>query len=384
MGRKPEWVERKWSKTEIDRAGRSLVELSPDDPVRQRAIEVVDNWRSCHSYPLQVIKMTLKRRAKKIDKNALIAQRLKRRPSIDIKLRDNPSMRLSAMQDIGGCRAVLQNVKQVERLVRRYKKFNAKSPKDRSRLDGSEVDYIKEPKLDGYRSVHLIFKFQSPSKNRQCFTGQRIEIQIRTRLQHLWATAVETAQVFTGQALKSKIKQASDEWLRFFALTSSLFALKEKSPQVPGTPETHEDLVKEIREVERREDIFRCLWGWNNTIRLLEGDTHPDADLFLLTLDPVKRTLSTIAYTADESDAAQKEYENQEKETESSPNTQVVLVAVEDLDALRRAYPNYYVDTSGFLNAVQSETNETVEEGQRRAEEQQEEQEEPPGLFDNE
>jgi len=289
------------------------------------------------------------------------------------------------MQDIGGCRAVLQNVKQVERLVRRYKKFNAKSPKDRSRLDGSEVDYIKEPKPDGYRSVHLIFKFQSPSKNRQCFNAQRIEIQIRTRLQHLWATAVETAQVFTGQALKSKVKNASDEWLRFFALTSSLFALKEKSPQVPGTPQKHEDLVKEIREVEQREDIFRCLWGWNNTIRLLEGDSHPDADLFLLTLDPIKRTLSTIAYTADESDAAQKEYEYQEKETESSPHTQVVLVAVEDLDALRRAYPNYYVDTSGFMGAVNAEIGIVpVEQLDKKEEEKDEkEQEQQPGLFED-
>lgn len=173
------WITRRFTKGDIDRAGNALVTLAQDDPAREAAITIVDNWRSCHAYPLQVIKMTLKRRAKRIDKTALIAQRLKRRPSIELKLRDNPNMKLSQMQDIGGCRAVLKSVKQVERLVREYKDYHAKSPKDRSSWDGSEAfDYIRHPKLDGYRSVHLIFRFQSSSSDRQCFNGQRIEIQI--------------------------------------------------------------------------------------------------------------------------------------------------------------------------------------------------------------
>jgi len=57
---------------------------------------VINNWRACHSYPLQAIKMTLLTRAKQIHSEALIAQRLKRLPSIAIKLKDNPNMHLSA------------------------------------------------------------------------------------------------------------------------------------------------------------------------------------------------------------------------------------------------------------------------------------------------
>jgi hypothetical protein len=120
------------------------VQLALDDLDRWEEIAVVDNWRSCHAYPLQVIKMTLLRRAKKIDPDALIAQRLKRRPSIEIKLRDNPAMQLSQMQDLGGCRAVLSSVSQVRKLVAKYKEFHSKSPKDRSDGDGSDdFDYIK-------------------------------------------------------------------------------------------------------------------------------------------------------------------------------------------------------------------------------------------------
>ena len=356
------WVTRSFSKGDIDRAGKSLVALAQDDPAREDAIAIVDNWRSCHAYPLQIIKMTLKNRARKIDKDALIAQRLKRRPSIELKLRDNPNMKLSQMQDIGGCRAVLKSAKQVQRLVRRYKKYDAKSPKDRSSWDGSEAfDYILHPKPDGYRSVHLIFRFQSPSADRKCFNGQRIEIQIRSKLQHLWATAVETAQVFTGQALKSKYKNATEEWIRFFSLTSSAFALRERCAPVPGTPDSRDELINELRRIMDSANIMNIVWGWNSTIHLLEerldAKKSPDAYVFLLALDPTQRSLIIKPFSRDKLEAAQAAYEEKEKETESDPNIQVVLVAVEDVDALRKAYPNYYADTSEFMAAIELEIN---------------------------
>jgi len=350
------WAARIFSKGRIDRAGRGLLELPPDDPRREAEVAVVDNWRACHAYPLQVIKMTLLNRAKKIDSGALIAQRLKRRPSIEIKLRDNPRMQLSQMQDLGGCRAVLTSVAQVRKLVEKYKEFHAKSPKDRSDWDGSDdFDYILTPKPDGYRSVHLVFRFCSPSAERAIYNGQRIEIQIRTKLQHLWATAVETAQIFTGQALKSKVKNASEDWLRFFALTSSAFALRERAPCVPGTPDNKTEIVRQLREIIGRTNIMSSLSDWNDTVHILEEKETPGARFYLLTLDSEKRTLRIDPFMAEEAVTSQKAYDKAEKDTEPNPNVQVVLVSVDDVDALRKAYPNYYVDTKSFMTAVERE-----------------------------
>lgn len=350
------WGSRIHSKGRIDRAGASLISLSQDDPSREAAIAVVDNWRSCHAYPLQVVKMTLLRRARKINAQALIAQRLKRRPSIEIKLRDNPNMKLSQMHDIGGCRAVMPTVGHVKKLVAKYKEFHAKSPKGRSDWDGSDdFDYISRPKPDGYRSVHLVFRFQSESEDRRVYNGQRIEIQIRSKIQHIWATAVEMAQLFTGQALKSKVKNASDDWLRFFALTSSAFALREKSPLVPGTPGTRAEIVLQLREILARTDIMRQLADWNDTVHLLEVKKAPGAHFYLLILDPDKRTLNLTQFRKEEAVEAQKAYDRAEKETENVPNTQVVLVSVDNFDALPKAYPNYYVDTKDFISAVEKE-----------------------------
>ncbi|MBU6438396.1 MAG: hypothetical protein KGQ77_12790, partial [Betaproteobacteria bacterium] len=63
------------------------------------------------------------------------------------------------------------------------------------------------------------------------FNNQKIEVQLRTRLQHAWATAVEIVDAFTGQALKSglKLNSGDPKWRRFFALMSSVIAIREKN-----------------------------------------------------------------------------------------------------------------------------------------------------------
>ena len=86
-------------------------------------------------------------------------------------------------------------------------------------------DYILSPKKSGYRSLHLIYKFKTDTPSKEVYNRypMLIELQFRTHLQHIWATALETIGLFTNQALKSG--QGSKEILRFFVLVSSLFAI---------------------------------------------------------------------------------------------------------------------------------------------------------------
>ena len=65
------------------------------------------------------------------------------------------------------------------------------------------VDYINHPREDtGYRGIHLIYRYRSDRKKR-AWNGRKIEVQLRTKLQHAWATAVETIGAFKNMALKS-------------------------------------------------------------------------------------------------------------------------------------------------------------------------------------
>lgn len=59
-----------------------------------------------------------------ISKNCIVAQRIKRFESIQSNLSREPSMKLSQMQDIGGCLAVMLNVAHVEALVQLYLEDN--------------------------------------------------------------------------------------------------------------------------------------------------------------------------------------------------------------------------------------------------------------------
>jgi hypothetical protein len=74
------------------------------------------------------------------------------------------------------------------------------------------------------------------------YNGLKVEIQIRTTLQHVWATAVETVGTFIQQALKSS--QGEAEWLRFFALMATHMALREGRQPVPGTPQNSNEIEK--------------------------------------------------------------------------------------------------------------------------------------------
>jgi len=109
-----------YSRKQVDRAGNVLINEKSSEKERTQALEVMNNWREIHKYPLHIFKKRLKESAEGIDKNALAVQRLKRLYSIVRKLKrygkESDSMKLSRMQDIAGCRAVLSDVKLARRL----------------------------------------------------------------------------------------------------------------------------------------------------------------------------------------------------------------------------------------------------------------------------
>ena len=207
-------VELKYSKSKVDKAGEILKEKGLSINEVNAALDVLSNWRAFHAIPLDTFAKILKSRVKKISKseNAIVAQRLKRTSSILLKLQTHKTMRLSAMQDIGGLRAIFDTVEEVYALVELYR--NSKTRYKLFSLD----DYVSRPKSDGYRSVHLVYQLQ---KSPSIF----IEIQVRSYLQHIWATAVEVFGTLKNSSFKSG--QGEKKWLEFFAYLSSTFSQKE-------------------------------------------------------------------------------------------------------------------------------------------------------------
>ncbi len=346
------WTSPRFPKGRVDWAGRVLSGSAEGD--LNTALEIINNWRSSHSYPLQALKMTLRMRAHSIDKKSVTVQRLKRLPSIAGKLVRNKNMHLSQMQDIGGCRAVVKDIRRVNKLVKLYAESSAKNPHVRAQFVKA-FDYITAPKIDGYRSVHLIYKYRTKSKRHRVWNGLRIEIQIRSKLQHAWATAVETVDAFTGRGLKVSGGTGTEkrDWGRFFALMSSAIACREGCNTVPDTPLNREELFEELGSFARQLKVVSTLSGWTFAMKSLAPKASPGDVLFLLMLDPEKYTYSWRGYKRSELKQAQRDYLDVEKTKEYSSTSLAVLVSADDINSVRTAYPNFYADTGAFLAALE-------------------------------
>jgi ppGpp synthetase/RelA/SpoT-type nucleotidyltranferase len=344
-----EWTKPQFSGTQRTKAGSALSR----DLETDADLVVIDNWRSSHALPLQTIKMMLKGRAKSVDQTAVVAQRLKRLPSIRSKLK-RETMRLQQMQDLGGCRAILKDLAAVNKLVKKFEESVGKNPKQqglrRHRLVDTK-DYIKNPKPDGYRGVHYVFEYQSSTPHLQCFAGHLIEVQIRTRLQHAWATAVEIVDTFTGQSLKAALRTniGDRDWRRLFVLISNVFATDERSPGVPGVPATFLELKRELRDLVVKTEVEHVLAGLSAAVSMV-GKQQQRAGAYILRLDVKERNITVMAFEREE--AAQLHLFEQERRFADDPTVQIVQVTVEKMQALQTAYPNYYLDTTMFLGAL--------------------------------
>lgn len=179
----------------------------------------------------------------------------------------------------------------------------------------------------------------------------RVEVQIRSALQHIWATAVETAGTFQREALKSN--KGSKHWRRFFSLMGTAFAAREGTAPVPNTP-TAAALKSELQKLVTDLQVVPRLTAYGHAIREIE-QTAAGARYYLLELLPGEvggsSTITITGFRARELETATKAYQKAEQAA-TGKGTDVVLVSVESLDALRRAYPSYFLDTSQFIDAV--------------------------------
>ena len=347
-----EWTKPKYRRVEVDTAGRrlaqflrgaSLGDFPPDE--WSKSIEIINNWRSAHAYPLNTFQATLRGKARKIDPNAIVAQRTKRLWSIWHKLDRFKTMHLSQMQDIAGVRAILGNAAQVQELVKNYE---ASSLRHSRKI----TDYIARPRSSGYRGVHLIWRYLSDKPGAQAFNGLQLEMQIRSSLQHTWATTVETMGTLTKQALKSSL--GDDNWLRFFALMGSVIAVKEGAPAVAETPKDPNELLAELRKYADRVNALNRLRTIGDALRQLDENVGEasQARYFLLELTP--DTIKITGFKTSEHQEAQSQYTDVEQRITADEASDAVLVSVDSIASLRRAYPNYFLDTSAFATLLET------------------------------
>ncbi len=337
-GQKEIWEVPKYSKSEINKAGSIIADPSSSREDRDTALFILNNWRAAHAYPLQVICSNLRLR----NPDAIVVQRLKRLDSITGKIERFPDMSLYRMQDLGGCRVIVDTIDQVYGAVKRYKSSRIRHILKR------EYDYIQNPKNSGYRSYHMVYQFYSDKKDTYN-KNMLIEIQFRTKLQHVWATAVEMMGIYTKSNLKSS--KGDKDVLRFFVLVSSVFAKMENMPICPSTSDDYNILISEIKQIDKKLNIVSRLSALSvainhtNANKKMEGKGY-----YVLILNYKDKLLRVRGFSSTQIELATKVY-NQIEAT-NNPDIDVVLVSATSFDSLKAAYPNYFTDISQFVDMM--------------------------------
>ena len=227
-----------YSKTKVNRAGRFVAEevqaaiqgerkVGDNRAELDEALQVIGWWRGQHVKPLSTVATNLFRYAAK-EGNPVIAQRLKRIPTIAGKLLRENGMQLSRMEGIGGVRDVLPTQDAAYGIARSLKR-NWTITRFR--------DYVANPKPDGYRALHLVNRYR----------GRLIEVQLRTARQDEWANAVEGA---TRRFPGLKFGGGPELLQRFLQSVSDFYAMLD------GSIALDVSRISEIEDLVAQADTF--------------------------------------------------------------------------------------------------------------------------------
>lgn len=335
-------------------ATKAGVLLSASDELDAVSLSTAQAWRVQHLEPTARCFEALTQCAKHFE-GAVVSYRLKRMTSILRKLqRRNSNFELGALDDIGGCRLIVGSVREV---------YEAAQILDDLLDHWKSKDYIAAPQRSGYRSYHAIYKVPVDG------ITYRIEVQIRTHLQHLWATGVEAVGEVYGLEYKSPDVRASLEGEeqqrdRFLMLSSHLFAREEGQPGVPDVAEDPAVVRGEIGAICESTHLVDDLRAARSGIlvKTVSDEKDEKNEYFLLCLSREIQFFGIAGFP--EFQAANAEYQRLEKETLRTDTgndvtiaepafDNVVLVKAESAEAIKSSYLNYSLGVDDFIRRVE-------------------------------
>lgn len=322
------------SKTKVDRAGLALAKNKYRDEDEYFELEeVFDEYRKAHLQPLSETTLELQHLLTNYGAQYYIAQRLKRKPQIIRKL-NRLSVRLTQLQDIGGCRIIVQKNADVDRL---YKYLQDKVKSQTVFTLDRTTDYRELGRDDtGYRSLHVILKRG----------GVHLELQIRSRIQHYWSESIERTSVIYGYHLKES--EGDSRVIGYFKNLSDVFyeieAGREPSLDKRLRVDELRGVCEEIIQQSDRhkvfdsyvnEDIIRTLTekesknpaGLNNWILVFDWNAGAFVSWDIVSRNPSDAVATYIEY---------------EKMFPVEAGYEVVLVGSSEVATVRQTHSHYF------------------------------------------
>ena len=334
----------KYSRNKLNNTGEVLISQTKDLIRYSEALTLVEDWRRIHQVPMHTLFESVADILNKAEISpAFSSQRLKRMTSIIGKLQHNPEMRLGGVQDIAGVRFVFEDISSLSEAAKILEESNLPDfTFERS------YNYVSSPKGSGYRSIHYVYKYHSDDEQTD---GLRVELQIRTRLQHDWATAVETAELISKSPLKANM--GDEGWLSFLKLVSAIFAKAENGVVLDRFRDyTEERYCKEYAAMDNEHHYLAQLDGLISAVSFV-GVNAFDQGYALLFTNFEQNQVYIKHYPEGSFAEANTIYSQMEGNLDSSKGA-VVLVSVRDMNELREAYSSYFMNARDFVASLHS------------------------------
>lgn len=338
-----------FSKKDVVRAGKALKDRLLWEADRkaeiQQIFEIANSWRASHAFPMHRMRAELHGRMSALKVKGFTAARLKQMSSIRGKLNRIDS-NLRQLQDLGGCRAIVPDIGNVRLLSA---EIIDKLPHTLKRQD----HYMNKPRDSGYRSHHIVFAFNPRDRTEAGYEGRLIELQIRSRLQHSWATAVEAVGLYRSENMKAG--EGDKDWLRLFELMSLEFAATENCEYAKDGSNSR---IAEIVELNDTLKAVGALDTMSIAVHQLDSIVHDRNHrprFCRIKYDQIKRKVD-VSYLSDPS-TIEGALESYVDDTSEAGKYSSVVVELDKIDNLKKAYPNYFGDVQLFRSSLEEVVN---------------------------
>ncbi|BEO93127.1 RelA/SpoT domain-containing protein [Fusobacterium nucleatum] len=326
-----------------------------------------DNFREAHNIIIKLFTIELKK--VNFSKQHLTASRNKRIETIISKLCRPEKPKLDRIHDIAGTRIIFENIKSLEDYIDILENTELVNFKEKINEDKNRYNYIKNPKSDGYRSIHKVFYYSSNipystlNEKRFNLENKKIELQLRTRLQHIWATTVEIYDIIN----KSNIKTGTHNKLE----TKEGLFFKKCSLVFEGIESNDVEKIKiNINEIFRDKDlveIYNRLKGIKNIKNIQLPKTLGSDEVFILITDLNKG--KTTFFTTDPIEKNDKQdtflinasYRRLEEKNTKGEYI-LLLLTLGDIKKLKNVYPNYFLNTNKFISILKKYKDKYIKE----------------------
>lgn len=326
-----------------------------------------DNFREAHNIIIKLFTIELKK--VNFSKQHLTASRNKRIETIISKLCRPEKPKLDRIHDIAGTRIIFENIKSLEDYIDILENTELVNFKEKINEDKNRYNYIKNPKSDGYRSIHKVFYYSSNipystlNEKRFNLENKKIELQLRTRLQHIWATTVEIYDIIN----KSNIKTGTHNKLE----TKEGLFFKKCSLVFEGIESNDVEKIKiNINEIFRDKDlveIYNRLKGIKNIKNIQLPKTLGSDEVFILITDLNKG--KTTFFTTDPIEKNGKQdtflinasYRRLEEKNTKGEYI-LLLLTLGDIKKLKNVYPNYFLNTNKFISILKKYKDKYIKE----------------------